>query len=133
MKGLRFAIYILLIMCIGACQKNDEPTNAPKLLMLDALDKLAAHDYDGYMELVDIDCEMDSAHRAFMKQVLSQYQQRQEVRKGYVQNKHVVNAKLLSDTVCVVYYKLTFPKNVEEVNTQKMVKVGDDWKLRLRN
>lgn len=122
---------IVILTVFGCNSKVDDPTFAPKQSLYEALKLLNSHDYDAYLDYVDVDS--DSTHIEILKQILNQHQTKQEQEKGELTDINVLSAKLTNDTVCTVFYQLLFSDGAKNVSSQKLVKVNDKWKVKLRN
>lgn len=134
MKKLYFISLFAIVSILFGCKKGEQDTlEAPKKVLLSALQKLDIHDYDGYLNDVDLSDISDSSQVEFLQMALNQHQDWQEKKKGTVTNLSIVDAKVISDSVCTIYYQFTFSDNTKETCSQKMVKVDNAWKIRLRN
>lgn len=133
MKKLLIFAFALVVCSLGGCGKDAPPEEAAMQSLCEALRTLAKHDYDAYLANADIDCEMDSFHLAIMKQVLAQHQESQEAQNGALVDVRCIDAKMVNDTVCTVYYQLIFADSTTEASSQKMIHEDGAWKIRLRN
>lgn len=134
MKKHHIVFLIILLSAMMGCKEKEQDTlEAPKKVLLSALQKLEIHDYDGYMQVADLGSITDSIQLEYMMMILNQHQEMQEKKKGNVLDTKIIGAKMVCDSVCTVYYQLTFKDNLKETCSQKMVKVNNDWKIRLRN
>lgn len=134
MKSLRYYyIAIAILVCAGCKQKEEDPAAAPKRVLQEALQSLHDHNYDAYMQVADVDCELDSVHASMLRQLLQQHQEMNEARNGAVLDVSVIDAKMISDTICTVYCQTTYADSTREVSSHKMVVVDGQWKIRLRN
>lgn len=134
MKKHHIVFLIILLSTMMGCKEKEQDTlEAPKKVLLSALQKLEIHDYDGYMQVADLGSITDSIQLEYMMMILNQHQEMQEKKKGNVLDAKIIGAKMVCDSVCTVYYQLTFNDNLKETCSQKMVKVNNDWKIRLRN
>ena len=127
-----WTLFILLALCMSACH---EPTaeEAAKESLKVALDALCRDDYDAYLQHVDIGMPMDSAQRAFMRDVLRQHQEWKRAERAAIVSVDVIDARMFGDSICMLYYQYVFADSTREVVSQKMVRSGEEWKLRLRN
>ena len=133
-KIVVFVLTVLIASFAISCRDTEvDPKDAPAKAMIDALQKLYAHDYDAYLSCAELDGEDDSVHMELYKQILAQHQEYQYSAKGNVVEFDVVDVKFSGDTVCTVLYQLAFPDSTKEISSQKMVRVGDDWKIKIRN
>lgn len=134
MKKLYYISLFAIVSILIGCKKSEQDTlEAPKKVLLSALQKLDVHDYEGYLNDVDLSDISDSSQVEFLQMALNQHQDWQEKKKGTVTNLSIVDAKVISDSVCTIYYQFTFSDNTQETCSQKMVKVDNAWKIRLRN
>jgi len=120
------------LMLLAGCGENT-PQEAVTSTFVAAMDALHDHRYDEYMESVDYGCEMDSIQRAVLVRTYSQYLDRLQQSNGDLLNLNVVDVAFGSDTVCDVYYEMLFADSTSVEHCQKMVRIGDVWKLRARN
>lgn len=116
-----------------SCGDSEPPIPAEHKAFLDAYKALNEHDYDTYLEYVDMEDNEDSTYADLLKMVLNQHQEYQEKKKGSVTDIEIVDSKKESETACTVFYRLSFSGNASEVSSQKMVCVDGDWKIKVRN
>jgi len=109
------------------------PEDQAKAVLKEALTALQRHDVDAYLRCVDFGTDMDSLQEVFMRRVLEQHQDRQDQLRGAVSGIDMIDAEMQGDSVCMVFYQMTFPDSMVEVASQKMIRVGKNWKIRLRN
>lgn len=121
---------MFLVLCLAACQ---EKSVGPTYALQEALEALNREDYDTYLQHVDFGTTMDSTQQATMRQVLRQHLGWRQSERAAVVGINMVEAKMLGDSICTVYYQYTFADSTKEVASQKMVRHGEIWKLRLRN
>ena len=121
----------LLLMCLVAC--SDKKEQAPETALQTALEALEKEDYDSYLKAVDFGADMDSAQEAYMRDVLRQHLSWRRAKRENIVSIDMVDAIMKGDTVCTVYYQYTYADSTREVASQKMVRKGEVWKLRLRN
>ena len=129
MRRLKFLV-MFLVLCLVACQEKSE---GPMHALQEALEALNREDYDTYLQHVDFGTTMDSTQQAAMRQVLRQHLGWRQSERAAVVAINMVEAKMLGDSICTVYYQYTFADSTKEVASQKMVRHGEIWKLRLRN
>lgn len=128
-----YHIIIAMLVCVGCKQKEEDPAAMPKHVLHEALHMLESHDYDAYIAFSDIDCEYDSVYVTIMKNILRQHQESRESAKGNAESIDIVDAKIIADSICMVYYQFTYADSTKEVGVQKMVCVDGNWKIRIRN
>lgn len=134
MYATRNAVCVVLLLVLSACWgKEESPKDKAKNTLKEALSTLQSGNVDGYMQYVDFGCEMDSVQLAVMQCLLKQHLDRQAQQKGTIVSIEAVDAQMLGDSVCTVFYQLAFADSTVEVVSQKMVRVGENWKIRLRN
>ena len=134
MHGVRNALCIVLLLALSACWGKEElPEDKAKAALKEALSTLQSGNVDGSMQYVDFGSEMDSVQLAVMQCLLKQHLDRQAQLKGTIVSIETVDAQLLGDSVCTVFCQLAFSDSTVEVVSQKMVRVGESWKIRLRN
>lgn len=126
-------LIICLLALIGCRQEVLTPEEAASQTFVNAFKELQMHNIDAYLQSVDFGAEPDSFQIAFMHTVLEQHQDWQEKEKGVMSDLVVVDTELQGDTVCYVYYDITFADNTHEVSSQKMVRTDGNWRIRLRN
>lgn len=123
-----------LLMFLAACHGAIHgPEDAPKEALQGALDALHEEDYDAYLQYVDWGMEMDSVQQSYMKMLLRQHQDWKRTERTAIVSIDVIDGKMNADSICTVYYQYTFADSTHEVVSQKMVRRGKDWKIRLRN
>ncbi|MBQ6965959.1 MAG: hypothetical protein IJP82_09790 [Bacteroidaceae bacterium] len=132
--AMRCARYLLVIglSCLVSCQEKTFE-EAAKETLKGALEALNRDDYDAYLQYVDFGTEMDSAQEVFMRNVLKQHLGWQRAERAAVVSIDMIDAQMQSDSVYTVYYQYTFADSTKEVASQKMVRHGEKWKIRLRN
>lgn len=123
---------LLLVLCLAACQKP-EGAEAAKVTLQEALEALNRDDHEAYLQHVDFGADMDSVQMAYMKEVWRQHLGWRRAERAAVTSIDMIDAKLHGDSICTVYYQYTFADGTKEVGSQKMVRHGEDWKIRLRN
>ena len=121
---------LVLVMCLVSCEEKERE---PEVVLKNALEALNREDYDAYLQRVDWGVEMDSTQTLYMKQALRQHVGWRRSERAVVVAIDVQDVKMQGDSVCTVYYQYTFADGTNEVSSQKMVRYGEDWKLRLRN
>lgn len=132
MKNIIFLCFLLFLVC--ACREVAvDPVDSAKMVLAEALDSLHSHNYGKYVSSVDFGEDMSREQQKVMLYVLRQHQERQDTLKGCVSSCEIVDAKQESDSVITLYYEMKFADGVSEVNSQKMVRVGNVWKIRVRN
>ena len=99
----------------------------------EALEALEKDDHEAYLKHVDWGGEMDAVQTAYMKDVLRQHLGWRRSERAAVVSIDMIDAKMEGDTICTVYYQYAFADGTKEVVAQKMVRSGEDWKIRLRN
>lgn len=124
----------LVLLGLSSCWGDKRlPEDQAKAVLKESLTALQRHDVDTYINNVDFGTDMDSLQEAFMRHVLEQHQDRQDQLRGAVQGIEMIDAEMQGDSVCLVFYQLMFPDSTVEVASQKMVRVGEKWKIRVRN
>lgn len=131
-RGVGKILLVLGLLCMMSCH---EPTSeeAAQMVLQEALEALEKGEHDVYMRHVDFGNEMDSVQAAYMRDVLRQHVGWRRSERAAVVSIDMVDAKLQSDSICTVYYQYSFADGTQEVGAQKMVRHGEDWKIRLRN
>lgn len=132
MKNILLLCFLLFLAC--ACREETvNPVDSAKKVLAEALDSLYSHNYGKYVSSVDFGEDMSREQQKVLLYVLRQHQERQDTLKGYVSSCEIIDAKQESDSVITLYYEIKFADGLSEVNSQKMVRVGDVWKIRVRN
>lgn len=126
----KVGIILVCLLCLASCEEKERE---PEVVLKNALEALNREDYDAYLQRVDWGVEMDSTQTLYMKQALRQHVGWRRSERAAVVAIDVQDVKMQSDSVCTVYYQYTFADGTNEVSSQKMVRYGEDWKLRLRN
>ncbi len=121
---------VLLVLCLPACQ---EKSGGPAHTLKEALEALEKEDYDAYLRCVDFGTEMDSMQVACMRQVLRQHVGWRRLKCPSVVSIDMIDSQMQGDSICTVYYQYTFADSTKDVGAQKMVRLGETWKIRLRN
>lgn len=121
---------LLLAACFGG---EESPAEQAKSVLGEALAALQRHDLEAYMQRADFSDNADSLQYVVILKALAQHQDRKEQQQGTVVRTEMVDARMLGDTVCTVFYQLVYADSTVELSSQKMIKRGKDWKLRLRN
>ena len=126
----KVGIILVCLLCLVSCEEKERE---PEVVLKNALEALNREDYDAYLQRVDWAVEMDSTQTLYMKQALRQHVGWRRSERAAVVAIDVQDVKMQGDSVCTVYYQYTFADGTNEVSSQKMVRYGEDWKLRLRN
>ncbi len=126
----KVGIILVCLLCLVSCEEKERE---PEVVLKNALEALNREDYDAYLQRVDWGVEMDSTQTLYMKQALRQHVGWRRSERAAVVAIDVQDVKMQGDSVCTVYYQYTFADGTNEVSSQKMVRYGEDWKLRLRN
>ncbi|MBR1667086.1 MAG: DUF4878 domain-containing protein [Bacteroidaceae bacterium] len=132
MKRKCFFILCVSLMVLSSCRELTAE-EAAKETLKEAMEALNREDYDAYLQHVDFGAEMDSAQEAFMRDALRQHLGWQRNERAALVAIDMIDAKMHGDTICTVYCQYTFADSTKEVASQKMVKNGETWKMRLRN
>lgn len=130
MVKLKLILIVGLVLCLMSCEDKE---HAPEAVLKNALEALNREDYDAYLQRVDWGVEMDSTQVLYMKQALCQHLGWRRSERAAVVAIDVQDVKMLGDSICTIYYQYTFADGTKEVSSQKMVRYGEDWKIRLRN
>lgn len=131
-----FLYIIAMLVLLSSCRGQDEGLDSEQIAMqtlVDALTAINSHDYEAYFNTLDLGTDIDSIQQEVIMRTIIQHQDWQDKRKGAVADIKSVNADIICDSVFIVYYQLTFSDSTCEVSSQKMVRHGDIWKLRVRN
>lgn len=126
----KVGIILSCLLCLVSCEEKERE---PEVVLKNALEALNREDYDAYLQRVDWGVEMDSTQTLYMKQALRQHMGWRRSERAAVVSIDVQDVKMQGDSVCTVYYQYIFADGTNEVSSQKMVRYGEDWKLRLRN
>lgn len=120
------------LLCLSSCHELTLEEKA-KATLKEALEALNRDDHDVYLKSVDFGTEMDSVQEAVMRDALRQHLEWQRKERPAVVSIDMVDSKMHGDSICTVYYQYTFADSTKEVASQKMVRYGEEWKIRLRN
>ena len=132
MKRFLPLVFLLMQMCLVSCNDSAKE-QAPEAALREALEALDKEDYDGYLSHVDFGADMNAEQEAYMRNVLRQHLSWRRTEREEVVSIDMVDAQMKGDTVCTVYYQYTYADCTKEVASQKMIRKGEVWKLRLRN
>lgn len=113
--------------------RKELPAERAKATLREALSTLQSGDLEGYMQYVDFAGEMDSMQRSLMLRLLAQHQDLRTQQKGALISIEALDADMQGDTVCTVFCQFVYADSTSEVVSQKMVRVGEKWKIRVRN
>ena len=128
-------VSFIILLCLSCLQSFRELTSeeAAKETLKEAMEALNREDYDAYLQHADFGVEMDSAKWAFMRDVLKQHLGWRRNERASLVSIDMIDAQMSGDTICTVFCQYTFADGTQEVVSQKMIRVGEEWKLRLRN
>ncbi|MBQ9641732.1 MAG: hypothetical protein IJV06_09275 [Bacteroidaceae bacterium] len=128
-------IFLPLLLLLSACWggKKESPADEAKAVLVEALSALQVGNVDGYVQHVDFGGDMDSLQHSVLSALLRQHLDQRTQQRGALTGIEALDGKMRGDTVCTVFYQLTFADSTVEVASQKMVKVGSVWKIRVRN
>lgn len=132
-RKLCVSVVILATLIFFGCKDAAPPMPAEQQVFLDAYHALDLHDYDAYLDFVDMEDNQDTAYVDLLKMVLNQHQEYQTKTKGSVTDVEIVDTKYEADSTCTIFYRLSFSNNASEVSSQKMVCKNGIWKVKLRN
>lgn len=134
MRNLQIFCSLLLLLFMTACQSGPKsPEEAAKVVLEEALEALQTGDFDLYFEHADFGVALDSFQMTSMKNVLRQHQEWKCAERAEVLAVEVIDVHLLNDSVCTAHYQYVFADSTREVVSQKMVRRGENWKIRVRN
>lgn len=132
MRGVGKILIALGLLCMVSCHEPT-PEEAAQMALKEALEALEKGEHDVYLQHVDFGKEMDSVQTAYMRNVLRQHVGWRRSERAVVLSIDMVDVKMQEDSVCTVYYQYSFADGTREVGVQKMVRHGNEWKVRLRN
>jgi len=132
MRKPLFLLMFLSAFLVG-CGGESTPQEVVAKAFEKAMDALNNHNFDEYINSVDYGCEMDSIQKDVLVKTYSQYLDRIQQNKGSLLKLEVIDVVFGSDTVCDVYYETLYSDSTTIPGCQKMVKVGDEWKIKARN
>lgn len=124
--------YILLVLCFVSCHELT-PEEAAQQTLKEALEALNRDDHEAYLQCVDFGVEMDSTQTSYMKDLWRQHLGWRRAERAAVESIDMVDIKMQDDSICTVYYQYSYADGTKEVGAQKMVRHGEEWKIRLRN
>lgn len=126
-------VFAFAITIIGCHKPITDPVDAPKAALKAALDALNMNDIDTYMASIDLGTDLDSIQEESLRSVLRQHVEWENSNHPSVASVDIVDVDMQSDTMCTVYFQYTYADSLQEIASQKMVRTGGVWKLRLRN
>ena len=118
------------MLSLWSCEEKERE---PEIVLMKALEALNQEDYDAYLHRVDFGTEMDSVQTSYMKEALRQHLGWRRSERAAVMSIDILEKVMEEDSVCTVYYQYTFADDTKETGSQKMVRNGETWKIRLRN
>ena len=118
------------MLSLWSCEEKERE---PEIVLMKALEALNHEDYDAYLQRVDFGTGMDSVQTSYMKEALRQHLGWRRSERAAVMSIDILEKVMEEDSVCTVYYQYTFADDTKESGSQKMVRHGETWKLRLRN
>lgn len=133
MKITIFQLLVILVAFTACSGESSSPESAVICSFSEAMSAIESDDFEGYVDRSDFGSDMDSVQRAFLCLALKQHKLKQTEKMGGTGSMSVVEVKFLSDSLCDVFYQLIYADSTKEVSSQRMIKVGDEWKIRLRN
>ncbi len=125
------ALMLLLSGCFN--ERPISPQDAPKVALQKVLDSLHAGKYDTYINAIYDDTGHGILPKPIATKLLRQHVEAMRAGKGEPLSCSVHDAVFHTDTLATVYYVITFADSTVETNSQKMVRVGQDWKIVIRN
>jgi hypothetical protein len=125
-------IALLSVSCLNSCA-DDNPYLTPQTALDYALDSLYAHNYGAYIRSVAQEDGGPIFSKSVMRNLLQQHVEAVEAEKGSVFGVDVEKTDTLTDSLVVVFYKLTFSNGNSEVSSQKVMCQNGEWKLCIRN
>ena len=132
-RRLTILLTVVIVLCVQSCTKDVGPKQAVRQAMEAALNDLQRGDCDAYFRRLDFDGDLDSLKSALLLQTIV-LQQSELLRTGRMSTaSRVVDVKMETDSMAVVYYRLYYSNGDSTENAQKMVCSGGQWKLRMRN
>ncbi|MDO4201108.1 MAG: hypothetical protein Q4D25_03125 [Bacteroidales bacterium] len=127
---MRIILILGLMLSLWSCEEKERE---PEIVLMKALEALNHEDYDAYLQRVDFGTEMDSVQTFYMKEALRQHLGWRRSERAAVMSIDILEKVMEEDSVCTVYYQYTFVDDTKEAGSQKMVRHGETWKIRLRN
>lgn len=128
-----FIAQTFLLLLFVSCHENEIKEKGAGEYLLPAITALQQNDFDTYLSYTDVADNIDSVQYNLLFTLFCQHQDKQLAERGSVAKVEIVDTKYQSDSVTTVFYKLVYSNKSEEISSQKMVKVGDTWKIRIRN
>lgn len=127
--------FVLAVVCwlsLSSCEDKD-PASASRTTLLKAMNKLQKGDVEGYCRYLDFGQELDSLTEAQIAKMWVMHEKINLNTKGEVMAVDVVKVDVVADTLTTVYYKIKYASGNEEVSSDKLVRIGGEWKIRVRN
>ena len=132
MRKPLFLFVLSAALLVVSCS-DDSPQKVVTDTFEAAMDAFHNRRFDEYMSSVDYGCEMDSIQRDILVKTYSQYLDRMHQVNDDLLKIKVVDVAFSSDTVCDVFYEMLFADSTAVERCQKMVCIGNVWKLRARD
>lgn len=129
-------LYCGVVVCccwICGCGEPEDITMKPKQDLKSALEAYYDNRLDTFCLCVDYGTELDSIQRQIIR---ATYQRDVAYTNQTFAGVRAVEPKTVifeSDTVAMVMYDIVYGDQSRESSSQKMIKVGESWKLRVRN
>jgi len=132
-KGLCIILAVAVLSAVGCRPKADDRTEEPRRIMQQALNEFLRGEYGQFMSRLDFGGDFDSLQEeAVSLAFIRQQQVVREARSG-MQGALVVSAKMQSDSVATVFFREYFANGDSLDCSQKLVRKGGEWRLRMRN
>lgn len=134
MRSILYAFVLLVLCCcMNACGDSEDQYAQPKEDLKNAMDLYYRNSLDSFYMYLDFGEELDTVQRTI---IMASYRLHLAQVNNEFQGVKSIEPKLVrveSDTVVYVVYDLVYGNRQRETSSQKMIKEGDNWKLRIRN
>lgn len=134
-KSSVFRCVLCVVAFCAACTGGQpSPEEQVKDFLGQALVSLyIRNDLDAYLQEVDFDGELDSVQSAAVEAMHRQFADYLSQTHGGVTSVDVTGAEFESDSVCYVYYHLSFADSTELPSMHKVVYTDGRWRIKGRN
>lgn len=134
MRKLLYSATMLISFCaFVGCGEPDDATLKPKQNLKSALAAYYDNRLDTFLMCVDFGADLDNSQRQV---VMASYRTHLKYTNKHFNGVRAIEPKSVQfdgDTIAYVLYDIVYRNQVRVTSSQKMIKVGDTWKLRARN
>ena len=126
----------LIILAAAMCFMTSCTKSSPSAAFLNYMEKLKAGDYKGFVQGFSVDENKTPEEQEKAQQTLESLIS-DKTAKSMEEKQGLKDIQILEETIdedgktATIKAKLIYGNGEEQVNTQKMVKQGDEWKMEL--